>query len=143
MEQSIEARSGELMIVPLSQLAASPANVRKTNGTDVSGLKASIEAQGVLQNLIVCPVTSKRGKPTGQFEVVGGRRRLQALIQLAAEGKVARDEGIVCRVKPSREAAEALARPLRDKPPRAPGQPPLQRGLARLSCAACTSHSSG
>jgi ParB-like chromosome segregation protein Spo0J len=50
MEQSIEARSGELMIVPLSCLQASPDNVRKTNGMDVSDVKASIKAQGLLQN---------------------------------------------------------------------------------------------
>ena len=106
-EKSMEARSGDLMVVPLSRLVPSPHNVRKTNGTDVNELKASIKAQGVLQNLIVCPALSKRGKPTGHYEVVGGRRRLQALMALASEGEIEADEGIVCRVKPSRDAAEA------------------------------------
>jgi len=107
MEQSIEARSGELLVVPLSLLVPSPHNVRKTNGTDVSDLIASIKAQGLLQNLIVCPAQNKRGKPSGKYEVVGGKRRLTALNALAHEGEIAPDEGIVCRVKPTREAAEA------------------------------------
>ena len=107
MEQSIEARSGELLIVPLSRLVASARNARKTNGADVSDLKASIKAQGVLQNLVVCPAVTKRGKQTGDYEVVGGMRRLKALNELAQEGEVARDEGIVCRVKATHEVAEA------------------------------------
>jgi ParB family chromosome partitioning protein len=49
--------------------------------------------------------------------VVGGKRRLKALNELAQEGDIARDEGIVCRVKPTREAAEAsLAENLHREP---------------------------
>jgi ParB-like chromosome segregation protein Spo0J len=52
-----EDRAGELMLVPLSRLVASPKrNVRKKRPSAEyrEGLKASIQAQGVLQNLIVC-----------------------------------------------------------------------------------------
>ena len=61
----------------------------------------------MLQNLIVCPHETRKGKPTGRYEVVGGRRRLLALAELASEGDISRDEPIVCRVKPTRDAAEA------------------------------------
>ena len=114
---SIDQRSGELMTIALSLLVASPRNVRRTNGTDVSDLKASIEAQGLLQNLIVCPELTKRGKPTGRYEVVGGKRRLAALNALADDGKLSADEEILCRVKPDRDAAEAsLAENLHREP---------------------------
>src|SRR5207247_11392208 len=69
--------------------------------------KASLETQGLPQNLIVCPGLTKRGKPTGRYEVVGGKRRLAALNALAVEGKLSPDEEILCRVKPDRDAAEA------------------------------------
>jgi len=114
---SIDQRSGELMTIALSLLVPSPRNVRRTNGTDVSDLKASIEAQGLLQNLIVCPELTKRGKPTGRYEVVGGKRRLAALTALADDGKLSADEEILCRVKPDRDAAEAsLAENLHREP---------------------------
>ncbi len=107
MQKIIEMRAGELLAIPLSQLTASARNARKTGGSDVSDLKASIKAQGVLQNLIVCPAQTKKGKPTGKYEVVGGARRLRALSELAAEGEIASDEAILCCVKPTRDAAEA------------------------------------
>jgi ParB family chromosome partitioning protein len=106
MESTIESRSGELLSVPLSRLVASAYNVRKTGGTDVEDLKASIK-QGVLQNLIVCPAHDRKGRPTGDYEVVGGQRRLKALQALAKDSEISEEEEILCRVKPTREAAEA------------------------------------
>ncbi len=107
MQSTIDQRSGELRTIALSLLVPSPRNVRKTGGTNVGELKASIKAQGVLQNLIVCPAENRKGKPNGKYEVVGGRRRLQALNELAAEGDISPDEEIGCRIKPTRDAAEA------------------------------------
>jgi ParB family chromosome partitioning protein len=111
---SLDARSGELMSIPLSLLDASPRNARKTDGRDVSDLKATIKAQGVLHNLIVCPQEGsgkRRGKAPSsreqRYEVVGGLRRLRALRELATEGELDANEPILCRVKPNREAAEA------------------------------------
>ena len=112
---SLDARSGELMSIPLSLLDASPRNARKTDGRDVSDLKATIKAQGVLHNLIVCPQEGRIGKRRGKapssreqrYEVVGGLRRLRALRELATEGELDANEPILCRVKPNREAAEA------------------------------------
>src|SRR5690242_669106 len=107
MQSTIESRSGELMSIPLSRLVPSKYNARRTGGTNVDDLKASIKAQGVLQNLVVCPAQDRKGRSTGDYEVVGGRRRLRALLALAKEGNITAEEEIVCRVKPTREAAEA------------------------------------
>lgn len=107
MQGTIETRSGELMRIPLSRLVPSKHNARRTGGTNVDDLKASIRAQGVLQNLVVCPAQDRKGKETGDYEVVGGRRRLRALLALAKEGDIGTDDEIVCWVKPTREAAEA------------------------------------
>lgn len=117
MKASIDARSGELMTIPLCLLVPSEwKNARRTGGENVDDLKASIEAQGLLQNLIVCPAKRRKGR-TQRYEVVGGGRRLRALNALMGEGRVSRDEPILCRVKPDREAAEAsLAENLHREP---------------------------
>ena len=117
MKASIDARSGELMTIPLCLLVPSEwKNARRTGGENVDDLKASIEAQGLLQNLIVCPAKTRKGR-TQRYEVVGGGRRLRALNALMGEGRVSRDEPILCRVKPDREAAEAsLAENLHREP---------------------------
>lgn len=124
---SIDARAGELMTIPLTLLVPSKKrNVRRTGSTSVADLKASIEAQGLLHNLIVCPVDPEldekakgkgkrdakgtkgtKGKASQCYEVVGGGRRFRALVELAAEHRIRKDEEILCRVKPTREAAEA------------------------------------
>ena len=88
----------ELVYIPRSKLAFDPDNVRKSGGTDVHGLKALIASQGLMQNLIVCPQKSTKGKATRKFGVIAGGRRLRALQALAAEGKIARDEQILCKV---------------------------------------------
>jgi len=69
MRNTIDQRSGELTTIALSLLIPSSRNVRKTGGTDVGELKASIKALGVLQNLIVCPAEGRRGKPNGRHLV--------------------------------------------------------------------------
>jgi ParB family chromosome partitioning protein len=109
-KSKFEDRAGELMLVPLSRLVASPKrNVRRVRPSAGyrAGLKASIQAQGVMQNLIVCPALNGKGKETGDFEVVGGEQRRSVLVELAKEGVIGREEEILCRVKPTREAAEA------------------------------------
>ena len=47
-----------VVMIPLSKLVPSPANVRKTGGRDlgIEELAASIAAHGLLQNLTVRPV---------------------------------------------------------------------------------------
>ena len=64
--------------IPLHQLVASNANVRRTERkADVEALAASILAHGLLQNLSVQPHGENR------FEVVAGGRRHAALKALA------------------------------------------------------------
>ena len=85
-EAKTEQSAGELMTIPLSLLVHSTLNARKTGGEDVGELAALIKSQGLLQNLIVIPHTTKRGKATGKYGVVAGGRRLRALQLLAKAG---------------------------------------------------------
>jgi ParB family chromosome partitioning protein len=72
--------------IKLSKLRLSPINVRKVedNALAIEPLAADITARGVLQNLLITPVT----KPRGMFEVFDGGRRLRALLLLAAGGLI-------------------------------------------------------
>lgn len=86
--------------IPLSQLVASPLNVRKTGGQSISDLAASIRAHGLIQNLTV---VSKGGKS----EVVAGGRRLRALKLIEKEdGKLPDSlrDGIPCKSVTKEEA---------------------------------------
>lgn len=101
---ALEERAGELMTVPLSLLVPSERNVRKQYATTVEQLAASIDAQGLLQNLTVIEQRDAKGKPTGYYEVVAGGRRLQALMLLAKGRKIAADEPILCKVTRTEQA---------------------------------------
>jgi ParB family chromosome partitioning protein len=82
----------------LSQLVASPSNVRKTPATPAEDaeLEASIRAKGVLQNLIVHPteIDSRRA-----YLVDAGGRRLTILRKLAAEGVIDGDYPVPCLMR--------------------------------------------
>lgn len=88
--------------IEIKYLARSPLNVRKTDShAAMEELKASILAHGLMQNLVVVP-----GKKRGQFEVIAGGRRFEALTQLRDEGKLPDDYAASCRVADPSEAAE-------------------------------------
>lgn len=72
--------------IKLAKLRLSPINVRtlEDKALGIEPLAADIQARGVLQNLLVTPVT----KPRGTFEVIDGGRRLRALFQLAGTGTI-------------------------------------------------------
>ena len=80
--------------IPLDRLDLSPANVRRTDPGEAAAaeLRASIQAHGLLENLVVVPdpATDER------FLVVAGGRRLAALRELAASGSIAPDAPIPC-----------------------------------------------
>lgn len=79
--------------IPLNKLVPSPRNVRsRTDAKADAELKASIAAQGLLQNLVV------RAGKKGLFEVEAGGRRRAALLALAEEKAVARNMPITCLV---------------------------------------------
>jgi ParB family chromosome partitioning protein len=76
----------EVTTIPFSHLILSPSNARKTaaNPAKDKELRAAIQAQGILQNLVVKP----NGAPN-QYEVTAGGRRyksLQAIIEDKVEG---------------------------------------------------------
>ena len=72
---------GDLVLIPLSRLVPSAFNMRKSGGEDVGELAALIKAQGLLQNLVVHPDETKRGKSTGDYGVAAGGRRLRVLLK--------------------------------------------------------------
>ena len=85
--------------VPLDQLEISTANVRRTAAGEAAHaeIKASIAALGVIENLNVRQLTpDSQGKP--RFAVIAGGRRLAALAELAAEGVLAQDHPVPCRI---------------------------------------------
>ena len=90
--------------IPLNQLVKSPQNVRTTPPpkADDNALAASIEANGLLQNLLVVP-----SKDPNVFEVFAGGRRLDALNALAEQGKLAKDEPVDCKVGAWKSVKEA------------------------------------
>jgi ParB family chromosome partitioning protein len=89
--------STSLKMIPLCQLHASKINVRKTGAdTDIGILAASIEAHGLLENLIVSksPATNPPS-----YKVIAGGRRLAALKLLARRKTIARDQPVPCQVR--------------------------------------------
>ncbi|MAI35010.1 MAG: hypothetical protein CMM07_25510 [Rhodopirellula sp.] len=91
--------------ISLKNLTLSPLNVRKvkTSAEEDAQLRALIESQGVLQNLIVIPSPDAEGR----YEVIAGGRRLSALNHLLAEGKIDAEFPVRCVVKTESEAIEA------------------------------------
>ena len=87
--------------IPLNKLVQSPRNVRRHSDPVADAeLKASIAACGLLQNLIVRPAAK------GKFEVEAGERRRRAMLALAEEKLLARDQDVTCLVlEDSAEAA--------------------------------------
>lgn len=82
-----KAGEGERVYLPFNKLVFSPKNVREQEPGDPE-LAASIMAFGVLENLIVYPL-SKKGKLTGMYAVPAGGRRMAALSLLLETGKIA------------------------------------------------------
>jgi ParB family transcriptional regulator, chromosome partitioning protein len=73
--------------IPLNKLRLPEHNVRKTGAeTKIGELVASIEAKGILQNLI-----GGAAKKKGLFVIFAGGRRLRALGILAEAGTIAKD----------------------------------------------------
>ena len=87
-----------------SQLQISPKNVRTVTADKENDkrLLASIEAHGVLQNLVVIPVEGN----DEAYEVIAGGRRFAALGALVAAGKIANDSAIPCLIAHADDAEE-------------------------------------
>jgi ParB family chromosome partitioning protein len=90
--------------VPFSKLVADPQNVRKTRrGDSVAALADNIEADGLLQNLIVRKIKG------GKFAVVGGERRRRALALLVKRKKMKESDEIPCKIIESETTSASLA----------------------------------
>jgi ParB family transcriptional regulator, chromosome partitioning protein len=83
----------EIVNIPLSKLAVSALNVRKTGGLTIEDLATSIEAHGLIHNLVVTKA------PKGdKHQVIAGARRFAALTKLAKEKRIPKSFGVPCRI---------------------------------------------
>lgn len=90
-----------VIAIELGKLDLDPNNVRKTHGAEaLQELAANIEANGLLQNLIV-----RKGKKSRYFVTAGGRR-LRALNLLQSAGKLSADHLVNCILRQEEEATE-------------------------------------
>jgi len=71
-----------VVLIPLNKLKKSPRNARKTphSKAEIEALAASIQAKGMLQNLVVEPELDEGGGRTGFYLVQIGEGRRQALL---------------------------------------------------------------
>jgi ParB family chromosome partitioning protein len=89
LEAAVPAQA--MLLVALSALRFSKRNVRKTGGTPIAELAASIERVGLLQNLTVTACADGE-----HHEVVAGGRRLAALKLLAKQKRLPKDYLVPC-----------------------------------------------
>lgn len=98
----------DTVLVPLSKLKPSPANVRRTEpDRSIAQLAASIRAHGLLQPLLVEPDRDAEGRETGCWRVVAGERRRKALRRLVKERALPRTARVACRCLGQMDGAEA------------------------------------
>ena len=91
----------KIKMIPLSQLARSPDNVRKTDVKQaVESLAASIRVHGLLQNLQV------RETAKDSYEVLAGAQRLAALKLLVKRKVLENDTKIACNVIDGQDGRE-------------------------------------
>ena len=84
--RTLEGVTPVIRTIKLNKLRLSPVNVRTApdEQLQIEPMAASIEAEGVLQNLLITPAK----KPRGMFEVFDGGRRWRALRLLADRGTI-------------------------------------------------------
>jgi ParB family chromosome partitioning protein len=116
--------SNTLMTIPLCQLKRSKDNIRKTEPlVGIEELAASIQANGVLENLVVFPIDRPDPAEPEFYEVVAGARRLAALKLLLKRKKVVRDLRVPCLVLERSGAATPVEVSLAENIVRAPLHP--------------------
>lgn len=93
----------QLTTVPLSALLPPKGNPRRTlDSAQIATLARSIQADGVLQNLVV------RAEGDDGFRVVSGKRRYLALQLLKKEGSIERDYAVPVAIKEDLADGDAL-----------------------------------
>src|SRR5665213_1225448 len=84
----------QLQTVPLSSLLPPKGNPRRTLDTAIiAGLAQSIRADGLLQNLVVCPTEDDN------YRVIAGKRRYLALQLLKKQGVIDGDYGVPVEIR--------------------------------------------
>ena len=101
---AIETAKTTNIRIPVSKLVLCPLNVRKKQGTGIEELAALIASQGLIHNLVV--TEQKKGRKSGNYEVVAGGRRLAALNLLVSDSLLPKDHPVDCRVVGQKEALE-------------------------------------
>ena len=94
--------ASEIVNIPLNKLVGSPLNVRKTGGQTIEDLAASIQAHGLLHNLVVTKATKG-----DKHQVIAGARRLAALNKLAKEKVLPKTFDVPCRVIDAEASTES------------------------------------
>src|SRR5262249_47394639 len=96
-----DTNTNQPQLIAASKLAKSPLNVRRTAGkVGMDELKASIHAHGLLQNLVVTD------SGDGNYLVVAGGRRLEAIHTLQAEGLLPEEFAAPCQIVTTEQAVE-------------------------------------
>ncbi len=126
--------SPSITTIPYSQLVAADAiNARAASKEGIDELAASIAAKGLIQALAVRLADSGPVRGGERYEVIDGRRRLQALASLVKAKKLAKDAPIPCLVR-NEDDAEALETSLMANTVRLPMHPVDQHHVfARLA----------
>src|ERR1700738_2174841 len=91
----------EIVQIPLNKLAKSDTNVRKTGDKSIEELAASIQAHGLLHNLVVTQTKNEK------YKVIAGARRFAALTKLAKEKAIPKTFDVPCRVVDEQGGTEA------------------------------------
>ncbi|MBJ7532948.1 ParB N-terminal domain-containing protein [Rhodomicrobium vannielii ATCC 17100] len=88
--------------IALDLLEPSAANVRRVKPQmSIESLAESIARRGLLQSLSVRPILDEAGAETGRYRVQAGGRRLEALLRLVKQKRLAKNAPIPCLVKSS------------------------------------------
>lgn len=97
----IQCTPSQPQLIAVTKLSKSELNARRTNKPDgIGGLKASILSHGLMQNLVVTD------SQDGNYRVIAGGRRLQAIHELQAEGKLPPDFAVPCQIVTEEYALE-------------------------------------
>lgn len=97
--------SAKIEYVSYSRLCLSTANVRKKKPTGIESLAATIDEQGLMQNLVVHAIKGRSKRP--RYGVCVGQRRLAALDLLFEDGRITKDYPVPVLIVSEGEAVAA------------------------------------
>jgi len=97
-----------VVLIPLNKLKKSPRNARKTphSKAEIEALAASIQAKGMLQNLVVEPEFDDAGARTGFYLVQIGEGRRQAQLLRVKRKQIQDSEPVRCVIDTANDPLE-------------------------------------